>query len=155
MSSKSRVERVVEGLVPVRRPTGGRVPRLPVAALSSTGTSSMTYGIAAVDASGRVSERGVLRALGWRTGDRVRAWCSGNAVIVRSCVDGELAVAERGRVPIPSLLRERCAIRPGDRVMLAGSAEYGVLIVHTMSTVEAMLAQHHAAHDDQEPGEAL
>ncbi|SFE22903.1 hypothetical protein SAMN04487819_109241 [Actinopolyspora alba] len=39
--------------------------------------------------------------------------------------------------------------------MLAGSAEYGVLIVHTMSTVEAMLAQHHAAHDDQEPGEAL
>ncbi|WP_175496852.1 hypothetical protein [Actinopolyspora alba] len=58
-------------------------------------------------------------------------------------------------MPIPSLLRERCAIRPGDRVMLAGSAEYGVLIVHTMSTVEAMLAQHHAAHDDQEPGEAL
>lgn len=155
MSSKSRAECVVEGLVPVRRPIGGRVPRLPVAALSSTGTASMTYGIAAVDASGRVSERGVLRALGWRTGDRVRVWCSRNAVIVRSCVDGELAVAERGRVPIPSLLRERCAIRPGDRVLLAGSAEYGVLLVHTMSTVEAMLAQHHAACNGQESGEAL
>ncbi|NYH77200.1 hypothetical protein FHR84_000514 [Actinopolyspora biskrensis] len=38
---------------------------------------------------------------------------------------------------------------------MAGSAEYGVLIVHTMSTVEAMLARHHAACNGQESGEAL
>ncbi|WP_231932575.1 SAM-dependent methyltransferase [Micromonospora rifamycinica] len=58
--------------------SGGRSDRglrrrpLPLADLSSPRVGTLVYGVAALDASGRIADSGVVRALGWVPGTRLQ-----------------------------------------------------------------------------------
>lgn len=77
------------------------------------------YGIGRIDASGRVSDRAVICALGWRRGDRLTLTADAGVVVARRDDGGISALPPREYLVIPAVLRRRCGLRAGDLVLLA------------------------------------
>lgn len=105
---------------------------------------SMLYGIGRVDASGRVAAQEIVDALGWRPGDEVEVIVAPRAIVMRTSPGGLVCVPQRPCVVIPGTARRRRGISPGDHVLLAAAPEHGVVIVHTLSELDEMLAGYHS-----------
>jgi hypothetical protein len=71
------------------------------------------YGIARVDASGRVCERAVITALGWTGGDRLTFTADAGVVTARRDPGGMVTLPARGYLTIPG--RAAPPLRPGGR----------------------------------------
>jgi hypothetical protein len=106
-----------------RRPAAGSRPRgtpavvrtLPMAA--SPGqvpalAADVVYGLGRIDASGRVADRTVIRALGWHDGDRLTLTASAGVVTARRDPDGLAVLPPRHYIVIPATLRYRCGLLP-------------------------------------------
>ena len=57
---------------------------------------------------------------------------------------GPLAVSRQGRVHLPAAVRHACGIRPGDRLLLAAEPTDGVLVVHPLAALDAMVSRFRA-----------
>jgi bifunctional DNA-binding transcriptional regulator/antitoxin component of YhaV-PrlF toxin-antitoxin module len=99
------------------------------------------YGLTAVDSRGRVSDKSVTRALGWQPGDPLSLRVTDGLIIVVAVAEGQLAVSSQGRVHLPASARHACRITPGDRVLLAAEPADGVLVVHPLATLDAMISR--------------
>lgn len=140
-------DRLIQALsLPLLAPAAGRAPRpLPLTELPPLPRDgSVLYGIARVDASGRVASRELVAALGWNPGDRLDLTVIAAAILIRAAAGGLLAVPRKPGIVLPAAARHRCAISTGDHVLLAAAPRYGIVIVHTMSALDDMLARHHA-----------
>ncbi|HEY7222200.1 MAG TPA: AbrB/MazE/SpoVT family DNA-binding domain-containing protein [Micromonosporaceae bacterium] len=91
-----------------------------------------------IDAGGRIADRAVIQALGWRPGDPVTIRVAGGSIMVRTADDGDLAVSSAGRVHLPAAARHACAIFAGDRVLLAAEPTAGLLMVLSLASLDAM-----------------
>jgi len=101
------------------------------------------YGFGRIDTSGRVTDRAVTGALGWRQGDRLTLTADAGMVVARRDPDGMITVPVRSCVVIPAALRLRCGLRPGDRVLLAAVLSLDALAAWPMAAVDhAMRAQY-------------
>jgi bifunctional DNA-binding transcriptional regulator/antitoxin component of YhaV-PrlF toxin-antitoxin module len=107
--------------------------------------TTMLYGVGPVDASGRVKNRDIVRALGWRPGDKLEIIPSLGGIVIFSSHDGLFTVPLKPCIAIPVAARRIHNIQPGDHVLLAAAPEYGLLIVHTRQAVNDMLARYHSA----------
>jgi hypothetical protein len=72
----------------------------------------VVYGLARVDRSGRVADRTVTGALGWRGGDRLTLTAEAGVVVIRRDSSGLVTLPPRSCVPIPAALRHRCGLLP-------------------------------------------
>lgn len=106
--------------------------------------TSMLYGIGRVDSSGRVANREITGALHWRPGDRLELVLMPSAIVIRACPDGPLRVPHRPSIVIPRPARTLHRIQAGDHVLLAAAPAYDVVIVHTLSALDDMLAGYHS-----------
>jgi bifunctional DNA-binding transcriptional regulator/antitoxin component of YhaV-PrlF toxin-antitoxin module len=106
----------------------------------------MLYDIGRVDASGRVANRDIVKALRWQPGDKLETIPSQGAIIIRASSEGRLSVSKRPRIIIPVTARRRHGIRPGDHVLLAAAPDYGIVIVYPPSTLNEMITCYHSAH---------
>ena len=97
------------------------------------------YGLAVVDDRGRVADRVVVRALGWTDTTRLDLRFDAGRLLVTAVSDGPHGLAGRGRLPLPVHLRRGCGIEPGDRVLLAAEPAEGVLTIHPLASLDAML----------------
>ena len=86
-------------------------------------------GVAAVDGSGRVRERGVLAALGWEHGESLEIRIVRGIAVVHAAPQGRLRVDERGQIALPGGCRAILGIEPGDRVVLVALAARGLALV--------------------------
>jgi hypothetical protein len=107
--------------------------------------TSMLYGIGRVDTSGRVANGDIVEALRWRSGDKLEMIFSQGAIVIRASPDGLFPVPRRPRIIIPATARRRCAIRPGDHVLLAAAPDYGIVIVYPLPVVDEMITRYHSA----------
>lgn len=125
--------------------------RLPLPPLAATPPeSSMLYRIAAVDERGRIAESAITGAVGWQPGERLGVdLLSTTTVAVRADPGGLVPLARRGHFPLPVPVRRWCGLAPGDRVLLAASGDEGLLLVHTMAALEAMVAAFHVEGGDR------
>jgi hypothetical protein len=114
-----------------------RLPRLPR-------ETSMMYGIARVDPSGRVTSRGITGAVRWRPGDRLAMTLTPSAVVLCPSPGGLLRVPRRPCIAIPVTARRLLSITPGDELLLAAAPEYRIVITHTMQAMEDMLVSFYA-----------
>ena len=130
---------------PYMSPSPEAAPRrpLPVVQLINARQRSTVYGLTIVDGRGRVADRTVTLALGWRPGDRLRLTMTTELITLAADAHGPLAVSGQGRVHVPAAARHACRINPGDRVLLAAEPDAGVLLIHPLTTIDAMLAQFH------------
>ena len=101
---------------------------------------SMLYGIGRVDASGRVVNHDIVSALGWHPGDALEVIAAHRAIVMRTSPDGLISVPQRPCIVIPMAIRRLRGIAAGDHVLLAAAPDHGVLIVHTLSDLDDMLA---------------
>ena len=112
----------------------------PTAALSVP--AGVVYGIGRIEASGRIADRAIARALGWRDGDRLTLTASPGIVTARRDPGGMVTVPIRACVAIPAVLRRRCGLRAGDRVLLAAVAGQDTLAAYSFAVVDQALRAH-------------
>jgi hypothetical protein len=112
----------------------------PGAALSVP--AGVVYGTGRIDASGRVTDQTVNCALGWREGDRLTLTASPGVVTARRDPRGMVTVPARACLAIPAVLRRRCGLRAGDRVLLAAVPGRGILAAYSFAVVDQALRAH-------------
>ena len=79
------------------------------------------YGLARIDASGRICERAIITALGWADGDRLTLTAEAGVVTARRDPGGMVTVPAKSYITIPAALRRRCGLEAGDQVCRPGS----------------------------------
>ncbi len=129
-----------------RQQPGGarRRPPLPLPVLPAPRAGTMVYGVAAIDVSGRIADRTIIRTLGWAPGTRLHIReCSG-VIVIRLDRQGVFTVTGQGRLHLPVTVRQWCGLTAGDRVLLAASPADGLLVVHPPAALDAMVMAVHA-----------
>ncbi|WP_446215727.1 hypothetical protein [Micromonospora sp. IBHARD004] len=85
-----------------RPPPAARRPPLPLPVLPSPRAGTMVYGLAAIDSSGRIADRTVIRALGWAPGTRLHIREGSGVIVVRLDRQGVFTVTGQGHLHLPS-----------------------------------------------------
>lgn len=148
--ARTAAQGIVAALALPLSPASAEEPRrpLPLAGLPQLSRdTTMLYGVGRVDASGRVSNRDIVRALGWRPGDKldvIPALKLGGIVILSS-PEGLLSVPIKPYIVIPAAARRLHNIEAGVHVLLAAAPEYGIVIIHTRQAMNDMLARYHSS----------
>jgi bifunctional DNA-binding transcriptional regulator/antitoxin component of YhaV-PrlF toxin-antitoxin module len=97
------------------------------------------YGVGRIDSSGRVADRAVTGALGWNGGDRLTITGGDGVVVARRDPHGAVTLPARAYLAIPSALRQRCGLRPGDVVLLATIPGQDAIAAYPMAVVDRAL----------------
>jgi hypothetical protein len=103
------------------------------------------YALSAVDKSGRIGDRSIIRRLGWAAGTRLEVRERAGLIVVRACSDGVHRVGDSAFLAIPLTVRRWCQLRVGDRVLLSGYATTGTLLIYPLAAVHDALGAMHPA----------
>ena len=124
------------------RPGQGR--RLPLATVAGVPAlaGDVVYGVGRIDASGRVGDRAFTSALGWRPGDRLTLTAADGVVVARRDPAGLATMPAKPYIVIPSALRRRCGLLPGDRVLLAMFPGQDAMAAYSFAVVDQALRAH-------------
>ena len=109
---------------------------------SPPGRPEPVYGRGRIDASGRIADRAVISALGWRGGDRLTLTASAGVMAARRDPGGLVTVPTRPYIVFPAALRRRCGLRAGDRVLLAALPGEDTLTAYSLAVVDQALRAH-------------
>ena len=122
-------------------PSAGPTARgaFPLPALGSARTSNVVYGLSAVDNRGRVVDRPIMRALDWPPLVALSITEAVGTLIMTPDPTGPYRVTSQGNVRIPAPLRHRCALAPGDRVLLAADPTAPRLTVYPPAGLDMLL----------------
>ena len=107
--------------------------------------TTMLYDVGQVDESGRVSNRDIIRALGWQPGDKLDVIPALGGIVIRASPDGLHTMPAKPCIFIPTAARRIHNIETGDHVLLAAAPDYGIVIIHTRQAINDMLARYHSA----------
>lgn len=107
-------------------------------------SEASVLGVARLDRSGRLSVRPLLARLGWRPGDRVSIDIVHRAVVVVVAGTGRHALGSRGDLALPTAARQLCGIGPDQPVLVVAYPGRGMLVIHAVDMVTALLAEFHA-----------
>ena len=102
----------------------------------------VVYGIARIDASGRICERAVITALGWSGGDRLTFTADAGVVTARRDPGGMVTLPASGYLTIPAALRRRCGLAVGDQVLLAAFPDCGILAAYSLAVMDQAIRAH-------------
>ncbi len=103
-------------------------------------SEGLLIGVAAVDHSGRVGDRLLITALGWRPGDRTEVQMLPGAAMLRRSPHGRSQVDSRGHVFVPAAIRTLLDVPAGGRMVLLAVPDRDLLVIHAQSAVAALLA---------------
>jgi hypothetical protein len=127
--------------------SGRRRAPLPVPALDpgSARAVGIVYAVSAVDKSGRVADRNVVRAMGWAPGTRVSIRERAGTIVVAPDLGGVHRIDDRGHLLLPLAVRRGCHLTAGDRLLFAADPAAGVLVGHCFAVLDRLLADIHTA----------
>jgi hypothetical protein len=74
--------------------------------------------------------------LGWAGGDRLTLTAAAGVVTARRDPGGMLTLPGRAYIAIPAVLRRRCGLKPGDRVLLAAFLHEDTLAAYSLAVVD-------------------
>lgn len=124
---------------------------MPVPELMHLHTSSAVYSMGRVDESGRIPARSVIQGLGWSQYDRLSIDAIFDVLVVqRSHVGGTVNVPARACLRVSSGLRARCAIEPGQSVLLVGLPSHDLALAYPEAVIDRMLLQFHTQPVDHD-----
>jgi bifunctional DNA-binding transcriptional regulator/antitoxin component of YhaV-PrlF toxin-antitoxin module len=128
--------------LPQDPPSPAPLATLPIATRPS-GTGNVLFDVARLDSSGRLSTRAVVRALGWRAGQRLDVVAVGGRMVVTASATGRHTVTGRGEVSVPAATRALSGIGPDESVLLTADTTRGLLVVHPAASMARLLADLH------------
>ena len=102
----------------------------------------VVYGIARIDASGRICERAVITALGWAGGDLLTFTADAGVVTARRDPGGMVTLPASAYITIPAALRRRCGLEAGDQVLLAALPDQDSLAAYSLAVVDQAIRAH-------------
>jgi hypothetical protein len=117
---------IIPAARPVANPVAGLVgagrkpPPLPALPPDAAPTARV-YAVTAIDRSGRLADRSILRVLGWTPGRRLDIRERGGVVTARAAADGACGVDRRGFLYLPLTVRRWCRLAAGDRLVPLGN----------------------------------
>jgi hypothetical protein len=117
---------------------------LPLARPVRSVSQDVVYGLARIDASGRICERAVITALGWAGGDRLTLTAEAGVVTARSDPSGMVTLPASAYITIPAALRRRCGLEAGDQVLLAALPGEDALAAYCLAVVDQAIRAHRA-----------
>ncbi|MEU8230427.1 AbrB/MazE/SpoVT family DNA-binding domain-containing protein [Actinoplanes sp. NPDC048967] len=117
---------------------------MPLAKLSEKRAGSAGYGVSTLDASGRIADRTIMRALAWAAGQRLDIRESKGLTVVAADDNGLFRVTKRGYVHLPAAVRHWCRLGPGDRVLLAAYPAADLLVAHSPAVLDTLVDAIHA-----------
>ncbi len=122
----------------------GAARTLPLAAPATCPAlpDEVVYGAGRIDRCGRVGDRTVTAALGWRPGDRLTLTASADVIVARRDPGGMVTLPSGPYLVIPAALRRRCGLRPGDRMLLAALTGRDALAAFPMAVVDQAIRAH-------------
>jgi hypothetical protein len=124
---------------------GRRPPPVPALEPVPPPAAGVVYAVSAVDKSGRVADRGIVRALGWAPGTRLDIREQAGVIVASAAVGGTGRVDGRGHLRLPLAVRRWCRLAAGDRVLLAADRAMGVLRAYPPAALDRLLADARAA----------
>jgi len=95
-----------------------------------------------MDESGRVGDRTVIGTLGWKPGDRLTLIGAEGVIVARRDPAGLVVMPAKPYVVIPAVLRRRCGLQAGDRVLLAVFPGEDALAAYSFAVVDQALRAH-------------
>jgi hypothetical protein len=98
------------------------------------------YGMAAMDDRGRLTERLVLRALGWTPGTSIYLNVDGCIAVVTAGPGGPNRITAPGHLRLPATVRHLLDLRPGDRMLLVARPAASRLLLYRPASLDALLA---------------
>jgi hypothetical protein len=146
-SARTAAQEIVAALALPSSPVSAEAFRpLPLTSLYQLSRdTTMLYDVSRVDESGRISNRDIIRALGWQPGETLDIIPALGGIVILSSPDGVLTVPARPFIIIPAAARRLHNIETGDHVLLAAAPEYRLVIIHTRQAINDMLARYHSA----------
>jgi hypothetical protein len=124
---------------------------LPLPSLIARRTSTVIYGLSALDDRGRVADRVVMRALGWSAGLRLDIHETAGVLTALTAPEGAYQVTNQGHLRLPAPLRHRCGREAGDRVLLAADPDRSRLAIYPPAALDTFLPQQPTAMAGGEP----
>ena len=127
-----------------QRSRSATVRRLPLASPVPVPSlpEDVVYGLARIDASGRICERAVITALGWSGGDRLTFTADAGVVTARRDPGGMVTLPASAYITIPAALRRRCGLKAGDQVLLAAHPGQDSLTAYSLAVVDQAIRAH-------------
>jgi len=110
---------------------------LPPLRFSPTRTATR-YAVTSVDRDGRLADRSVLRFMAWPAGSQLDLAVEDRWIVVAGR-GGDTRINERGFLRLPLHLRRRCAIEPGDQVLMIGDRRSAELLLIPVIAVGEIL----------------
>lgn len=125
------------------QPASGR-RTLPLPDVPAPRTNATVYGMATLDARGRVADQAILRALGWAPGLRLEIRETHGLLVIRTDTHGVFRVTSQGHLRLPAPVRHCCGVATADRVLLAAHPRHQQLVIYPPAALDTMIAQRHA-----------
>lgn len=91
--------------------------------------ASTCWVISSIDSSGRLANRGMVRAIGWTVGCRVQIEWQGRRVAVKRHHSGDSTIGNRGHLRIPASVRRRLQIQKQDRLIAYVDTAQGEMVL--------------------------
>ena len=117
---------------------------LPLSALLEPRQGALLYAMTAVDHSGRIADRTIIRAMSWHAEIRLAMYETNGLIIVQPDNRGSHAVSSRGYLPIPSAIRQWCSLAAGERVLLVADPVAQVVVLHPPKALDRAISAAHA-----------
>ncbi|MEU6643086.1 hypothetical protein ABZ863_11100 [Saccharomonospora sp. NPDC046836] len=105
--------------------------------------TSTTYALCRVDASGAVSARSVVGALGWQPRDPISYAVQSGVLIAHRNPEGLYQVPATSSLMIPAAARRASRITVGQQILLAGLPAHAMLVIYPEAMVVQMLRLFH------------
>ncbi|XVV00749.1 hypothetical protein ACQPW3_25375 [Actinosynnema sp. CA-248983] len=128
---------------PKRTPQPQHFPTLP----RRCADTDLRLAITRVDHSGRVGDRWLIDALGWRPGDRHEVAVTPDGAVVSVALEGSYHVNTRRHVFLPAAVRQGLGVAANDRVVLVARLEAATLTIHAASTIADLILQHYVMQE--------
>lgn len=120
------------------------LPTLPAPQLPNFDQAAQVQlGMARLDWSGRLHQRALLQTLGWEPGDTLDLTVIDTAILLAASPTGLHTLGPSMELTIPAAARRLCGIADGSRVLLAASPTQQLLVLHTETTITALMRDHH------------
>jgi hypothetical protein len=122
-------------VLPSRRP-------LPLAVLSPDRArqAGLDYALSAVDKSGRIADRGIVRVLGWLPGTRLEVRERSGVMVAGAAAGGAGRIDGRGHLVVPLSVRRWIGLAAGDRLLLVADPAGEVLVASPFAVLDRLLA---------------
>ncbi|MBF6064674.1 hypothetical protein IU500_24565 [Nocardia terpenica] len=120
--------------------------RLPIPELTVDRLGEMDrfdYSTTTISHNGKLGDRTPVRHLGWLPGQPISLSVTGRITIAVEHPQGDCQVGTLGHLRLPAIIRHRCGIEPGQRLLVATSKQHRVLLVYPFPILDEALAELH------------